>query len=159
MRPEIPDYFLQMLKLVASRGTCLRRKVACIITDKKNHVLSTGYNGVPSTFLHCTKQNPCPGAEDEPGNSVRCLAVHAEQNALIQCIDLSRAYFMYCSCTPCFTCAKMVANTSIKMVVCQEVYADRSGIEVLQQANIAVIIVDDPIRDAKYPSDVDKPSA
>lgn len=139
------EYYLEMLKLVASRGTCIRRQVGAIIVDIRGHVLSTGYNGVPAGFPHCgfAKLGDhggkiCEGAGDPPGDSRRCLAVHAEQNALMQCIDLNRAHTFYVSCTPCFGCAKMIANTSIKQVVCIEKYADSEGMAVLEAAGIAV---------------------
>lgn len=124
------DYFLEMLDLVASRSTCIRRNVGAIITDEEGHVLSTGYNGVPSGFSHCI-DHPCTGALDEPGNTSNCLAVHAEQNALLQCQDLRNAHTIYCSCVPCFVCAKMIANTNIEVVICKMDYADKRGIQLL----------------------------
>ena len=124
------EYFLAMLKLVAARSTCVRRAVGAIITDKDGHVLSTGYNGVPRDFDHCTSVN-CEGAKDKPGDTSNCMAVHAEQNALLQCCDLSRAHTIYTSCVPCFVCAKMIANTNIEMVVCETDYADKRGLMVL----------------------------
>lgn len=124
------EYYLNMLKLVAARSTCARRQVGAIITDRDGHVLSTGYNGVPRDFDHCIDV-PCLGASDKPGDTSSCMAVHAEQNALLQCLDLSRAYTIYCSCVPCFVCAKMIANTNIESVVCVEDYADKKGLTVL----------------------------
>lgn len=128
-----------MLKLVANRSTCIRRKVGAIITDKEGHVLSTGYNGVPKNFDHCIDV-PCLGATDKSGDTSQCMAVHAEQNALLQCSDLSRASVMYASCTPCFVCAKMIVNTNIGAIICIEEYADKSGLTVLLEAGCAVQI-------------------
>lgn len=136
-RPSIREYFLLMLTLVASRSTCTRRKVGAIIVDENNKVLATGYNGVPKNFPHCI-DSPCAGATDTPGNNDNCMAVHAEQNALLQCVDIDRARIMYCSCIPCFACAKIIANTKISYVVCIEKYADTRGLAVLLQANIVV---------------------
>lgn len=135
MRPraERDAYFLRMLELVASRGTCARRKVAAIIVDARDHILATGYNGVPRGFPHCI-ESPCPGRDDPPGDSRRCEAVHAEQNALLQCRDLERAATIYASCSPCFTCAKLIANTNITRVVCLEPYTDSAGWDVLFRA-------------------------
>ena len=133
------DYYLQMLKLVAARSTCIRRAVGAIITDKEGHVLSTGYNGVPRDFDHCI-DNPCAGASQEPGNTTLCMAVHAEQNALLQCGDLSRAHTIYCSCTPCFVCAKMIANTNIEVIICEQGYADKRGLMVLLERGLTVEI-------------------
>jgi dCMP deaminase len=129
------SYYLEMLKLVANRSTCIRRKVAAIITDRDGHVLSTGYNGVPRNFEHCI-DIPCSGAGDKPGDNTKCMAVHAEQNALLQCNDLDKAYVLYCSCVPCFSCAKMIANTNIALVICVENYADKAGQELLIEAGI-----------------------
>jgi dCMP deaminase len=133
------QYFLSLLDLVAERSTCARRKVGAIITDEDSHILSTGYNGVPKGFEHCIDV-PCPGASDEPGNNAHCMAVHAEQNALLQCNYLSRAHTMFVSCVPCFICAKMIANTNIKIIVAKEKYADTRGFDVLISAGIAIRI-------------------
>jgi len=128
-----------MLKLVAARSTCIRRKVGAIIVDRDGHVLSTGYNGVPSNFDHCIDV-PCAGAIDAPGNTSNCMAVHAEQNALLQCSNLSNAHAMYVSCVPCFVCAKMIANTKISYILTIEQYADSRGRDVLSEAGIGVFV-------------------
>ena len=81
-------YFLRMALLVSERGTCVRRKVGCILVNKKNHVLATGYNGNPSGFSHCL-DNPCKGANSTSGKDLdKCEAIHAEQNTLLQCKDV-----------------------------------------------------------------------
>jgi len=131
------EYFLKMLDLVAARSTCIRRAVGAIITDRDGHILSTGYNGVPRDFDHCLDL-PCQGATDAPGNTSNCMAVHAETNAILQCSSLSRASIMYCSCVPCFVCAKMLSNTEIKTLICLEEYADKRGLEVLLKAGCIV---------------------
>lgn len=136
-RPDKHEYFLKMLELVASRGTCRRRYVAAIITDRDGHILSTGYNGPPAPLNHCIAI-ACPGATDEPGNTDRCEAVHAEINALLQCTRPEVAHRMYVSCTPCFSCAKAIANTKIQQVYCAEPYADQRGKDILERAGIHV---------------------
>ena len=66
-----------MALLVSERGTCVRRKVGCILVNKKNHVLATGYNGNPSGFSHCL-DNPCKGANSTSGKDLdKCEAIHA----------------------------------------------------------------------------------
>jgi len=133
------QYYTALLVLVAARSTCARRAVGAIIVDARNRVLSTGYNGVPSGFPHCTTE-PCTGVNDPPGDSRRCLAVHAEINAIMQCSRLDLASSLYVSCTPCFTCAKAIANTPIKRVICLEEYADPMGMAVLKVAKIHFIV-------------------
>lgn len=135
------DYFLEILKLLSLRSTCRRRAVGAIIVDEYHHVLSTGYNGVPRGQFHCIdEKTPCPGVDDPPGDTRRCHAVHAEQNALLQCSRIDLARTLYVSCTPCFQCAKMIANTNITMVVCLEEYKDADGLEVLRRAGISVSV-------------------
>lgn len=110
-------YFVEMLATVCARSTCVRRSVGAILTDADGRILSTGYNGPPRGFKHCVVDEPCPGAGDAPGDSRRCLAVHAEQNALLFCHRLDFADTLYVSVTPCFTCAKLILQTPIKRVV------------------------------------------
>ena len=154
MRPSIHEYMTSLLPRVAARSTCARRAVGCIITDAKGVILATGYNGVPSGFAHCmvrdidgaTLHDPkpgisCDGAFDEPGDTRRCFAVHAEQNALLQCRELPRAAVLYVSVSPCFTCAKMILNTSIKTIVVKGLYADQAGLDVLRAGGVLVVEV------------------
>lgn len=140
-RPSLDNYFLEMLGLVSSRSTCGRRAVGAIITDIYGHVLSMGYNGVPSGIDHCIDV-PCAGRHGKPGESAHdlCLAVHAEANAILQCQRLDLASVMYCSCSPCFNCAKLIANTEIIRIVCLEEYNDDVGRELLNRVGINVEI-------------------
>lgn len=134
------EYYVAMLRLVAARSTCARRAVGAIFVDEKGRVLSTGYNGVPSGFPHCT-EFPCEGANDARGDTSRCMAVHAEINAIIQCGDrLTRAHTAYVSCSPCFGCAKAIVNTPISRIVCLEEYADTHGREVLKRAGVKILV-------------------
>jgi dCMP deaminase len=125
-RLNYDEYFVRMLNLVSARSTCSRRAVGAIIVDSHHHILATGYNGVPRHITHCI-QSPCEGVNDPHGDTSRCLAVHAEANALLQCHRLDLAYKMYTSCSPCFDCAKMICNTGIQNIVSLEEYTDKRG--------------------------------
>jgi deoxycytidylate deaminase len=139
-RPSIDDYYLAMLPLIASRATCPRRQVAAILVDKIGKLVSIGYNGVPSGMAHCL-DTPCPGANDTPGNTGRCIAIHAEMNALSQAGASRRLpHTLYCSTTPCFDCAKMLITEGVKRVVATSAYADLSGVELLRSAAVTVCI-------------------
>lgn len=139
LRPTRDEYFMSILRAVADRSTCARRKVGAIITTEDGRILATGYNGPPRGFPHCI-ETPCAGRNDPPGDSRRCVAVHAEVNALLQCWRVDLAHTIYVSCTPCFSCAKMLANTSIKRVVCSEPYADFEGASLLAALGIKIVI-------------------
>jgi dCMP deaminase len=132
-RESIESYFIKMLATVAGRSTCARRAVGAIITDVRGHVLAMGFNGTPSGFDHCVAgERTCEGFNDPKGDTRRCLAIHAEQNSLLQCSRLDLAHTIYTSCTPCFTCAKLILNTPIARVIAAEPYAgDNLGHELL----------------------------
>ena len=122
MRPSIDEYFITMAKLAASRGTCIRRKVGCILVSKENQVLATGYNGVPSGFDHCI-DIPCEGAHYESGQGLdKCESIHAEMNAVINCKDVREIYTAYCTTAPCVHCIKVLLNTGCKRLVMAEPY-------------------------------------
>ena len=139
MRLTHDEYYLEILKVVAARSTCVRRAVGAILVDERYKVLSTGYNGVPSGFSHCIDV-PCLGARDTPGDSSRCMAIHAEVNVIVQCARLDLARILYVSCTPCFTCAKMLCNTPVRRIVSAEEYSESDGLNVLRQAGIELSI-------------------
>ena len=138
-RPSRDQYFLNILHAVAERSTCPRRQVGAIITTEDGRILATGYNGPPRGIEHCN-ESPCLGRYDPPGDSRRCAAVHAEMNALLQCWRLDLAHSLYVSCTPCFTCAKTIANTNIKRIICLEPYADVEGLRILEALGIKILI-------------------
>ena len=121
-RPPVDFYFLKMAKLVSERGTCVRRKVGCVFVNKKNHVIATGYNGNPSGFVHCINK-PCQGANSSRGEDLdKCEAIHAEQNALLQCKDVNEIDRVYTTLEPCVHCTKLLLNTSANQIIYGEKY-------------------------------------
>ena len=122
-------YFLKMAFLAAERATCVRRKVGCILINSKNHVIATGYNGVASGQDHCT-DNPCNGADFKSGEGLDvCQAIHAEQNALLQCKDVYDIQSVYCTVSPCIHCIKLLLNTSATQIIFGEKYQDCEVLE------------------------------
>lgn len=139
-----------MALLVSSRATCARRQVGCVLVDRRNHVLSTGYNGVTSGSRHCRGGTPCPGADCAPGQGLHlCEAIHAEENALIQCRDINAIYTAYVTASPCIHCTRKLLNTSCQRVVFLDEYPHpqaqeewlergRQWICILQQTDSAI---------------------
>jgi len=130
------EYFLDVAHMVASRATCPRRRVGCVFVDSKKHIVATGYNGVPSGFVHCT-DIPCKGAECPSGTGLDlCEAIHAEVNAFLQ-LRSDDELTAYMTITPCFSCSKMFANSNVRRIVASEEYiheqsrsmCDRAGIK------------------------------
>ena len=125
-RPSENEYFLSMAKLVATRSTCARRAVGCGLVDRHKHVLATGYNGVASGVTHCIDHN-CSGAKYPSGQGLdKCEAIHAEQNAILQCRDVLRIQTAYITASPCHTCTKLLMNTGCKSIIFLEAYTDES---------------------------------
>lgn len=51
-----------------------------------------------------------------------CQAIHAEQNALLQCRDVYAIHTAYVTASPCMTCVKLLLNTSCERIVYVEEY-------------------------------------
>lgn len=126
-RPSKDEYFMDMALLVSERSTCLRRKVGAVLINKRKHVLATGYNGVASGQPHCL-DIPCIGANSASGTDLDlCEAVHAEQNALLQCRNVFEIDTCYVTVSPCMTCTKLLLNTSCQTIVFEEDYVDQKA--------------------------------
>lgn len=124
MRPVLDVYFMAMAELVASRGTCDRGKVGCVLVRDKR-VLATGYNGAPSGVVHCTEAGHALSVD---GHCTR--AIHAELNALLQCASYGppvRGATSYSTTFPCWACFCALAQAGITSVVYRVEYTDREG--------------------------------
>ena len=115
-RPSIDEYFLDIASLVATRSTCLHRKVGAVLVRDKC-ILSTGYNGAPVGEPHCGEIG-CNKPEHGVGME-RCRAVHAEVNAIIQAaihgVSIDGAT-LYCTHSPCPICSQILKNAKIKRI-------------------------------------------
>jgi len=129
MRPGHDEIGLQYAAVAAQRGTCLRRNVGCCLTNERNQVLATGYNGRASGLPHCKDTGgqhdyACAGSKAASGTQLdACEAIHAEQNALLQCHDVYAIETCYVTVSPCVTCVKMLMNTSCGRIVFKEKYS------------------------------------
>lgn len=108
-RPSFNEYFMRIAEVVATRSTCLDKQVGCVLVDQDMHVISCGYNGVPSKAAHCTDLGSCAKEMGEP-----CRAQHAEINALMHMTG--RPVLCYCTLEPCEGCAKMLRNAGVEAV-------------------------------------------
>jgi dCMP deaminase len=125
-RPSKHYTFLKMAQELSQQSTCIRRQVGCILVDKHFHIIGSGYNGNASGLTHCIDK-PCPGYALPSGEGLDvCQAIHAEQNALMQCQNVQEIETCYCTTAPCIHCTKMLLNTGCKTIVFLEDYA-RSG--------------------------------
>jgi dCMP deaminase len=124
MRPSKQEFFMLMALLCARRATCSRRSVGCVLVDGRSHVLSTGYNGPVAGMPHCI-DHKCAGADQPSGKGLDlCEAVHAEENALLQCRDIYAIEACYCTTAPCPRCLRQLMNTSCEIIYYIEDYGN-----------------------------------
>jgi dCMP deaminase len=128
VRPPKDATFLNLAIVLSEQSTCIRRAVGCILTDSQHHIIGSGYNGNAAGFEHCI-DNPCKGSCKPSNTDLHlCEAVHAEQNALMQCKDISLIYTCYVSTSPCMHCMKMLLNTPCQRIVSLQQY-DQEALE------------------------------
>ena len=125
-RPSWDDYFSSLASFVASRSTCLSRKVGAVAV-KDRRVLATGYNGACSGSPHCGEAG-CLRKGSPSGTALhRCRAVHAEANAVAQAarfgVSLDGAT-AYVTCQPCSSCFKLLMQAGVERIVWAEGYPD-----------------------------------
>lgn len=133
------EWAIKLALLTAERSTCCRRHVGCVLLNERGHVLSTGYNGVAAGLPHCNEDDglidtsfdeldnhfpfACDAANAPSGTNLDgCQAIHAEQNALLQCKDMYQIHTAYVTASPCMTCTKLLLNTSCQRIVFVEEY-------------------------------------
>ena len=113
------QYMKLCVEIASIFSTCSKRQYGAILVDSFGHVVGMGYNGGPSGFAHCV-DGACPRAiqaSPNGSNYDNCFAVHAEANALLHSNYSSSAVKLYVNGPPCFSCAKLIANSTV-----QEVY-------------------------------------
>lgn len=141
-RPDWDHYFMEIASVVATRSTCMRRRVGALLVLNKR-ILSTGYNGAPSGLSHCLEvgclreQLKVPSGERHE----LCRGLHAEQNAIIQAAVHGVAIkgaILYCTHYPCAVCAKMMVNAGVSSLILAENYPDSLAKDFFAEAGIEV---------------------
>lgn len=134
MRIDRGSYYLNIAKAVAARSTCLRRQYGAVIVSG-DEIIATGYNGSPRGELNCCDVGECycekhslpvdERAAKHGGQYGACVAVHAEQNAIISAARRDmRGATLYLACldesidpAPCNYCDRMIKSAGIIKVV------------------------------------------
>ncbi len=140
-RPSWDEYFMEMAELTAKRSTCIRRRVGAVIV-KENRAIATGYNGAPKGIAHCEDRGGCIRQQMNIPSGQRhelCMALHAEQNAIIQAAAMGNSIeggTIYITHQPCAICAKMIINSGITRIVIKEGYPDELAASILDEAGL-----------------------
>mgnify|MGYP000845557395 FL=1 len=148
MRPSWDEYFMNIVDLVKTRSTCLRRQVGALIVKDKR-ILASGYNGAPVGCKHCDEVGCIRNELNIPSGQRHeiCRATHAEQNAIAQAAYSGTSIkdaTMYVTTQPCVLCAKLCINAGITKIIFRGDYPDELSMELLKEAGVRVIKYEDP---------------
>lgn len=134
---------MQIAKVISQRSTCIKRKVGAVLV-KDSHIISTGYNGAPTGFKHCTEET-CVRQNLKSGEKPElCRGVHAEINCIIQAAlhgtSIKGNTTLYCTTFPCMSCLKLIINSGVNRLVYTEGYAMENKIkrDLLNESNIVI---------------------
>ena len=122
--------------MVASRSTCDRAMVGCVLVNRDHRIVSTGYNGSVSGNPHC----------DDVGHTMRdghCIAtIHAEMNAILYCAKEgipTKGTICYVTHFPCLNCTKALIQAGICEIIYKDDYrVDDYAVELFEKNNIPV---------------------
>jgi dCMP deaminase len=135
-RPSWDTYFMATALLMASRSSCERLQVGCVIVssgEQKNRIIAAGYNG----FL--------PGAphRSRVRDGHEQATVHAEQNAICDAarrgVSLEGAT-VYITHFPCINCAKILSAAGIRCIKYHSDYRNDELVEeILAESHVALL--------------------
>ena len=150
-RPSWDEYFVEITNTVAKRATCDRGRSGCLIA-KDRQILVTGYVGSPPGLPHCDDAgHQMKKVIHEDGSITQhCVrTIHAEQNAICQAAKTGvsvKGATLYCSMTPCRTCAMLIISCGIKRVVCEKKYhAGAESEEMFSEAGVELVFMNDEV--------------
>jgi dCMP deaminase len=134
-RPSWDVYFMATAMLMATRSSCERLHVGCVIVSggtQKNRIIVAGYNGFLPGAPHVSRLRD--GHEQ--------ATVHAEQNAVSDAarrgvsLEGSTVYITH---FPCINCAKILAAAGIRCIKYHHDYRNDELVkEILAESGIRV---------------------
>lgn len=140
MRPNWNNYFLGLAKVVSQRSHDIHTKHGCVITDRQHRILGVGYNGFPKGM----DDKSLPTARPDKYHWM----IHAERNALANCIirpDNGVAYVTGQSCNDCIMSLWQEGVTTVIMTEDHgtklfdeeakkrfDIFVSQTGIEILR---------------------------
>lgn len=135
MRISKDEYYLNIARAVAQRSTCLRRQYGAVIVHN-DEIVSTGYNGAARHTPNCCDVGRCWREDNNIPHGEQyesCLAVHAEQNAIISAArreTLGATMYLVGfengvemppdKVRPCKICERMIVNAGIIRVATED---------------------------------------
>ena len=153
-RPDWDTYFLLIARVVATRSTCLRRKVGAVLV-RDRQILSTGYNGAPKNIQHCDEAGCLREEMGIPSGERHefCRGSHAEINAIAQAAAAgvaTQGCWLYCTHEPCVYCTKALINAGCDRIVYVYPYPDELARSIIKESGVEIVKFDP----GKFPKDI-----
>jgi dCMP deaminase len=108
-RPSWTDYFMGLAKVVSQRSHDLQTQHGCVITDRNNRILGLGYNG----FARGLDDKLLPKTRPDKYSWM----IHAERNALSNCIIRPENGIAYVTGQCCNDCIMALWQEGVSKVV------------------------------------------
>ena len=108
VRPSWHEYFLNIAKVVRERSHDIHTQHGCVIVNKRNQIIGTGYNGFPRDLNDARLPTERPDKYD--------WMEHSEYNAILNCTIPPVGGSMYVTGPCCFSCLKMAHQSGIEHV-------------------------------------------
>lgn len=128
-RPTWDEYFMDLAVRAATRSTCDRKHVGCVLV-KDRQVIATGYNGSIRGRPHCDDV----GHLLLDGSCVR--PSHAEENAIVSAARLgisTEGSTCYTTHFPCWRCTRMLSQAGVEQVLFQEFKANEMNAAIYEE--------------------------
>ena len=139
------EAYINKLKNLEEKSTCLARKVACIIIDDDFRLKAMEVNQSLQNFPSCreyfNKDNIYDDAKHKKFSS--CYELHAETACLSYLLKAGFSSYnltMLCSYSPCRDCAKMIVASGIKRYIFMNLYpSDLLGLTTLIDSRLLTV--------------------
>lgn len=112
MRPDWTNYFLGLAKVISQRSHDIHTQHGCVITDQNHRILGVGYNGFPRMMND--KELPITRPEKY------YWMIHAERNALSNCVIRPDNGIAYVTGQCCNDCIKALWQEGVEKVIMSE---------------------------------------
>lgn len=152
IRPSWDEYFLNLLELIGSRGSCDRGRSGAVIVGPGHTIIATGYVGAAPGQPHCDEVGHMMNTviHEDGIHSQHCVrTLHAEENAILQCAKDGisvRGATIYTKMVPCYNCSMRIIRVGIKRIVAQKRYhADQLSIKLFRDTEVNLVIMDNSI--------------
>lgn len=111
--PSWDEYFMTLVRQVATRSKDRSTQVGCVIVGPDNEIRSTGYNGFPRGL-----RDDAPERHERPAKYL--WTEHAERNAIYnaaRCGTALKGCRAYLAWFPCMDCARAIVQSGIAELI------------------------------------------